>query len=45
VLGEHSSAERIDLAERDGSHPGPFEPEGEAADAREQVKDIHVRLQ
>jgi hypothetical protein len=33
VLGEDFPAERIDLAERDGSHSGSFKPEAEAANS------------
>jgi len=33
VLGEDAPAERIDLAERDGSHSGSFEPEAETANS------------
>jgi hypothetical protein len=33
VLGEDPSAMGIDLAERDGSHSGSFEPEAEAANS------------
>lgn len=35
-------AERLDFTERDGSHSGSFEPEGEAADPAEKVEDIHL---
>jgi len=41
VLGEDGAAIRIDLAECDGSQPGSFKPEREAADAAEEVEDIH----
>jgi hypothetical protein len=41
VLGEHPSAELVSFTERDGSHSGSFEPEGEAADSAEKVEDIH----
>jgi hypothetical protein len=41
VLGEHGTAEGIDLAEGDGSHAGSFESEAESADAAEEVKDTH----
>ena len=41
VLSENRPAPGIDLAECDGSHPGSFEPEGEAADSAEKVEDIH----
>ena len=40
MLGEHSAAEGVDFAERDGSHSGPLEPEAEPADSREEVEDI-----
>jgi len=43
MLGEDSSTERIDLAERDGSHSGSFKSETEAADAAEEIEDIHSR--
>jgi hypothetical protein len=33
MLFEDRSAEGLDLAERDGSHPGSFEPEREAANS------------
>jgi hypothetical protein len=45
VLSQHSLAVGIDLAEGDGSHPGSFEPEAEAANSAEEIKHIHVRLQ
>jgi hypothetical protein len=32
VAGEHPSAERVDLALEDDSHPGSLEPEVEPAD-------------
>lgn len=41
MLGEDGAAVGIDLAERDGSHPGPFEAEAEAADAGKKIEDIH----
>ncbi len=40
VFGEDFSTERIDLAERDGSHSGSFEPEAETADSTKEVEDI-----
>jgi hypothetical protein len=45
VFSEDSSAERINLAEGDGSHSGPFKAKTETADSREEIEDIHVRLQ
>lgn len=42
MLGEDSPAERIDLAECDGSHPGSFEAEAETADPAEKIEDIHL---
>jgi hypothetical protein len=42
VLGKDLPAERIDFAERDGSHPGPFEAEAETSDAGKEVEDIHL---
>jgi len=33
MLGEDGAAVWIDLAERDGSHPGSFEAEAEAANS------------
>jgi hypothetical protein len=39
-MGEDAAAEWIDFAERDGSHPGSFESEREAADSAEKVEDI-----
>jgi hypothetical protein len=44
VLGEHSLAEFVFLAERDGSHSGSFEPEAKSANAGKEVEDIHLRL-
>jgi hypothetical protein len=44
-MGENLSAKDVDLAERDGSHSGPLKAEGEAANSREQIEDIHVHLQ
>jgi hypothetical protein len=44
MLPKNFSAIWVDLAEGDGSHSGSFEAEGEAADAREQVEDIHGTL-
>jgi hypothetical protein len=41
VLGEDAPTERIDFAERDGSHSGPFEAETKSADAGKEVEDIH----
>jgi hypothetical protein len=41
VLGEDAAGKRVDFAERNGSHPGSFEPEAEAADPAEKVEDIH----
>jgi hypothetical protein len=37
VLRQHAPAERVNLAERHGFHPGPLEAEAERADAAEQV--------
>lgn len=41
VLGEDGTTERLDFAERDGSHPGALEAEAESTDATEKVEDIH----
>jgi len=41
MLGEHASAERVDFAERNGSHSGSFEPETESTNSREEVEHIH----
>jgi hypothetical protein len=41
VLSQHSLAERLDLAEGDGSHSGSFESEREAANAGKEIEDIH----
>jgi hypothetical protein len=41
VLGEDSSAEWVDFAEGDGSHPSSLEAEAESADAAEEVEDTH----
>jgi hypothetical protein len=41
VLGEYALTERFPLAERDGSHSGPFEAKGESPDTAEEVEDIH----
>jgi hypothetical protein len=41
VLFEDGAAVGLDLAEGDGSHPRPLKSEGEAADTREKVEDIH----
>jgi hypothetical protein len=35
------SAERVNLAERNGLHPGPFEPEAHASDSAEKVENAH----
>jgi hypothetical protein len=42
VLREDGAGERLDLAERDGSHPGSLEPEAEAANSAEEIEDIHA---
>lgn len=42
VFCEHTLAIWVNFAERDGSHSRSFEPEGEAADAAEQIEDIHL---
>ena len=42
MLCEDAAAEGLNLAEGNGSHPGSFETEGEAADSTEQIKDIHA---
>jgi hypothetical protein len=44
VLSEDLLAEWVDLAERDGSHPGSFEAKREAANSREEIKDIHFHF-
>ena len=41
MLRQDGPAERVLLAEGDGLEAGPPEPEREAADATEQVKDEH----
>ncbi len=41
VLSEDCPAVGIDFAEGDGSHSGSLEPEGEAADAAEEIEDTH----
>lgn len=41
MLREDLAAIGVDFAERDGSHPGSFESEGESADAGKEVEDIH----
>lgn len=43
MLSEDGAATGVDFAERDGSHSGSFEAKAEAADAAEEVKDIHPR--
>lgn len=44
VLAQDCPAERVDLAEGNGSHPGSFEPEREAADSAEEIEDIQQWL-
>ena len=41
VLGEDCATERLDFAERDGSHSCALEAERKATDATEKVEDIH----
>jgi hypothetical protein len=41
VLGKDFLAIGVDLAERDGSHPGSFKSEAESANPRKKVQDIH----
>ncbi|MFZ2648628.1 MAG: hypothetical protein WA210_00855 [Burkholderiaceae bacterium] len=41
VFLQHRAAVRLDLAEGDGAHAGALQAEGEAADAAEQVEDVH----
>lgn len=41
VLSEDGPAERVELDELDGAHPGSLKSEAEAPDAAEQVEDIH----
>ena len=38
---QHGTGERIGLAEGRDGETGPLQPEGQAADAAEQVKDGH----
>ena len=38
---QHAAGERVRLAERRDGEPGTLEPERQAADAAEQVKDDH----
>jgi hypothetical protein len=40
VLSQDGATVRLDFAERDCSHSGPFESETESPDAAEKVKDI-----
>ena len=42
MLGKDGALERLDLAERDGSHSGSLKPEAEAANSAEEVEDIHL---
>jgi hypothetical protein len=42
VLSQDGSAIGLDLAEGDGPHSGPFEPEAEAADAGKEVEHIQI---
>ena len=42
ALSQDGAAVRLDFAEGDCSHSGAFESEAKAADAAEQVKDIHA---
>jgi hypothetical protein len=44
MLGEDALAERVELAEVDGSEPGALEAETDAADPGEQVEDIDGSL-
>jgi hypothetical protein len=44
VLAEDGTTERLDLTEGNGAHSCALEPEREAADAAEQVEDIHALL-
>ena len=41
MFSQDGSRDRLDFAERDGSHPGSLESEGESADAGKEVEDIH----
>lgn len=41
VLGEHATAEPVDLTECDCSHARSIEPEADAANSAAEVKDIH----
>jgi hypothetical protein len=41
MLGEDAPSERLDFAERDGSHSGPFKAETETANPTEKIEDIH----
>lgn len=41
VLGEDAPTEGVDLTEGNGSHPGSFESEAEAANSAEEVEHIH----
>jgi hypothetical protein len=40
MLSQDGAAERFDLTERDGSHPGSFESEAKPADTGEEIEDI-----
>jgi hypothetical protein len=44
MLGQHALAERFDLAEHRGRHARPLQPEREAADAAEQIQELHAAL-
>jgi hypothetical protein len=41
MFRQHALAERVDLNLSHDGHPGPLEPELQAADAGEQRKDVH----
>ena len=42
MAAQHAAGERVGLAERGRAHPGALEAERQAADAAEQVKDVHA---
>jgi hypothetical protein len=42
VLSEDGAGVRLNLAEGDGSHPGPLKTETEAANTAEEIENIHL---
>jgi hypothetical protein len=44
VLGEHASAERVDLDKSDRPHSGSLQSEGKSANSAKEVEDIHRGL-